>query len=205
MRYSFDQADMDRIAEAIRRTETASAGEIFCVLARASGGYRAYPLVMAFLIALIVPLPLIYLTFTSAITIYSAQLGTALVLALLFNHRALRFGIVPKRVKHDRAHAEAQKQFAAHGLHQTSGRTGVLIFVSLAERYVEVVADAGISEKVEDKVWDEAVNALVAAIKRDELGNGFIEAIGICGKVLADHFPPGAVNKDELPNKLVLL
>jgi putative membrane protein len=205
MRYSFDQGDIDRIAEAIRRTETATSGEIFCVLARASGSYRTYPLVFAFLIGLLVPLPLLYLTFTSAIAIYAAQLGTALVLALLLNHRALRFAIVPKRVKHDRAHAEAQKQFAAHGLHQTQARTGVLIFVSLAERYVEVVADAGISGKVQEQVWDEAVKVLIAAIKRDELGNGFIEAIGICGKVLAEHFPPGAMNKDELPNRLVLL
>ena len=205
MRLSFDQGDIDRIAEAIRRTETATTGEIFCVLARSSGSYRAYPLVLAFLIALIVPLPLIYLTFTSAVTIYSAQLGSAIVLAMLFNHRSLRFGVVPKSVKRDRANAEAQKQFAAHGLHQTNDRTGVLIFVSLAERNVEVVADTGISEKVSAKVWDDAVNALLSAVKRDELGNGFIEAIGICGKVLAEHFPPGAVNKDELPNKLVLL
>jgi putative membrane protein len=205
MRLAFDESDMGRIAEAIRRTETATSGEIFCVLARSSGSYRAYPLVLALLIALLVPLPLIYLTFTSAVTIYSAQLATALLLALLFNHRSLRFGVVPKRVKHDRAHAEAQRLFAAHGLHQTQGRTGVLIFVSLAERYVEVVADAGISDKVSVKVWDNAVIAMLKAIKRNELGNGFIEAIGICGKVLAEHFPPGAVNKDELPNKLVLL
>jgi putative membrane protein len=205
MRLSFDDNDLERIAEAIRRTETATAGEIFCVLARSSGSYRAYPLVFAFLLALLVPLPLIYLTFTSAVTIYSAQLGAAVLLALIFNHRSVRFGVVPKRVKHDRAHAEAQRMFAAHGMHQTVGRTGVLIFVSLAERYAEIVADAGIDEKVEQKVWEDAIAALLAGIKRDELGNGFIEAIGICGKVLAEHFPPGAVNKDELPNKLVLL
>jgi len=205
MRLSFDQGDMDRIAEAIRRTETATSGEIFCVLARSSGSYRAYPLVLAFLISLLVPLPLIYLTFTSAVTIYSAQLAVAVLLILVFMNGRFRFSVVPKGVKRDRAHAEAQRLFAAHGLHQTMERTGVLIFVSLAERYVEVVADAGISEKVSEKVWDTAVIAMLEAIKRDELGNGFIEAIGICGKVLAEHFPPGAVNKDELPNKLVLL
>jgi putative membrane protein len=205
MRLSFDQGDMDRIAEAIRRTETATSGEIFCVLAHSSGSYRAYPLVLAFLISLLVPLPLIYLTFTSAVTIYSAQLGVAVLLILVFMNRRFRFGVVPKGVKRDRAHAEAQRMFAAHGLHQTQERTGVLIFVSLAERYVEVVADAGISEKVSEKVWDKAVIAMLEAIRRDELGNGFIEAIGICGKVLAEHFPPGGLNKDELPNKLVLL
>ena len=205
MRLKFDEGDMERIAEAIRRIETVTSGEIFCVLARSSGSYRAYPLALAFLLALLVPLPLLYLTFTSAIAIYSTQLGAALLFALLFTHRALRFRIVPKRVKHDRAHAEAQRLFAAHGLHQTQNRTGVLIFVSLAERYVEIVADAGISEKVPQQVWDDAVAALLTAIKRDELGNGFIEAIGICGKVLAEHFPPGAANKDELPNRIVLL
>lgn len=205
MKLAFDESDMERIAEAIRRTETATSGEIFCVLARSSGSYRAYPLVLAFLIALLVPLPLIYLTFTSAVTIYSAQLAVAALLTLLFMHRSLRFSIVPPGIKRDRAHAEAQRLFAAHGLHQTKERTGILIFVSLAERYVEVVADAGIDEKVSQKVWDNAVIALLKAIKRDELGNGFIEAIGICGKVLAEHFPPGAVNKDELPNKLILL
>jgi len=205
MRLSFDQGDMDRIAEAIRRTETATSGEIFCVLARSSGSYRAYPLVLAFLISLLVPLPLIYLTFTSAVTIYSTQLGVAVLLILIFMNARFRFSVVPKGVKRDRAHAEAQRLFAAHGLHQTLERTGALIFVSLAERYVEVVADAGINEKVSEKVWDNAVIAMLQAIKRDELGNGFIEAIGICGKVLAEHFPPDAMNKDELPNKLVLL
>lgn len=205
MRIHFGEDDMTRIAEAIRRTETATSGEIFCVLARSSGSYRAYPLVIALLLALLVPLPLIYLTFTSAVAIYSAQLAVAVFFILLFMNRRFRFGVVPRSVKHDRAHAEAQRMFAAHGLHQTQERTGVLIFVSLAERYVEIVADAGISEKVSDKTWDEAVAALLTAIKRNELGNGFIEAIGICGKVLAEHFPPGAVNKDELPNKLVLL
>lgn len=205
MRLKFDGSDIERITEAIRRIETATSGELFCVLARSSGSYRAYPLALAFLLALLTPLPLLYFTFTSAIAIYSAQLAAALVLALLFMHRALRFRVVPKRVKHDRAHAEAQRLFAAHGLHQTSGRTGVLIFVSLAERYVEIVADAGISEKVPQQVWDEAVAALLGAIRRDELGNGFIEAIGICGRVLAEHFPPGAANTDELPNRIVLL
>lgn len=201
----FDSSDMRRVSEAIRASESQTAGEIFCVLARSSGNYRVYPLLWAFVIALFVPMPLLYLTFTSAIVIYSAQLIAAIALALLFMQPALRFRIVLKSVKHDRAHGEAQRQFAAHGLHQTTRRTGVLIFVSVAERYVEIVADAGINEKVPQEVWDDAVAALLRAIRRDELAQGFVDAAEICGRVLAEHFPPGAINKDELPNKLLVL
>ena len=74
---------------------------------------------------------------------------------------------------------------------------------SLAERYAEIVADAGINAKVTPEVWDHAIAALIAAIKDNRAGDGFVAAIEQCGAVLAKHFPPGAINRDEFPNKLV--
>ena len=79
----------------------------------------------------------------------------------------------------------------------------MLIFASTGERYAEIVADAGINEKVAPKVWDDAVNALVAAIKAGRPADGFVAAIEQCGAVLAAHFPPGALKRDELPDKLL--
>ena len=67
----------------------------------------------------------------------------------------------------------------------------------------EIVADAGINEKVTAETWDEAVNALVSAIKAGRAAEGFLAAIDQCGAVLAMHFPPGALKRDELPNKLL--
>ena len=116
---------------------------------------------------------------------------------------AIRFRIVPRRAKHERAHAVAMRQFFAQGLHQTENRTGVLIFASVAERYAEIVADAGINAKVTPEVWDKAVAALIAGMRQRRPGDGFVAAIEQCGAVLAEHFPPGALNRDELPNKLV--
>lgn len=84
-----------------------------------------------------------------------------------------------------------------------SRRTGVLIFASAAERYVAVVADAGITDRVSPDVWDDAVQALVAAVKDGRPGDGFVAAIERCGAVLAEHFPPGALKRDELPDKLL--
>jgi putative membrane protein len=115
----------------------------------------------------------------------------------------MRFRIVPRRTKHDRAHAEAMRQFWAQGLHKTGHRTGVLIFAAEAERYAEIVADAGINEKVTPEVWDRAVKALTSAIKHGRPGDGFVAAIAECGEVLAAHFPPGAMKQNELPDKLV--
>jgi putative membrane protein len=95
------------------------------------------------------------------------------------------------------------RQFFVQGLDKTEHRTGVLIFVSAAERYAEIIADAGINEKVTANTWDDAVNALVSAIKAGRTGEGFLAAIDQCGVVLAEHFPPGTLMHDELPNKLL--
>jgi len=95
------------------------------------------------------------------------------------------------------------RQFLAQGLHRTENRTGVLIFASAAERYAEIVADAVINAKVTPEVWDNAVAALTSAIKAGRPGDGFVAAIEQCGAVLAQHFPPGAMNRNELADKLV--
>ena len=197
--------DRMRIAEAIRAVEKNTSGEIFCVMARASSDYRFVAIARAAIVALAVPLPLYYFTPLWADQIYFVQLAVFVACAILFSLPGFRFWLVPGWIRRDRASVEAKKQFAAHGLHLTEERTGVLIFASIAERYVEVIADSGINNKVSPQVWDKAVQAIIRRIKEDQPVEGFIEAIGICGKVLAEHFPPGAINKNELPDKLVLM
>lgn len=197
------QAEKDQIVDAIRAAETTTSGEIFCVIARHSSDYRMVPVAWAAAVALAVPAPLIYLTLWPAALIYLSQLVVFLATALVLSLPGIRFQIVPRRTKHDRAHTEAMRQFFAQGLHQTENRTGVLIFASVAERYAEIVADAGIHAKVAPQVWDQAVAALIAGMRQGRAGDGFVAGIGQCGAVLAEHFPPGVLNRDELPNKLV--
>lgn len=197
------ETDKARVAEAIRAAEAKTAGEVFCVVARAAGHYRLVPLAWAALIALVVPWPLIYLTGWSATTIYILQLVSFIVVALGLMRSGIRYRIVPRQMKRDRAHAAAMRQFWAQGLHLTAQRTGVLIFVAVAERYAEIVADAVINEKVPPETWQTIVDALIAAIKAGRPTDGFVAAIEACGTVLAEHFPPGAIARDELPNKVV--
>lgn len=197
------EADKARVVAAIRKAEISTAGEIFCVVARHSSDYRLMPLAWAATAALFVPLPMIYLTSWSVAAVYLLQLLVFLGAALALSHPRLRFHIVPRQAKHDRAHAEAMRQFFAQGLDKTQGRTGVLIFASAGERYAEILADAGINEKVTPDVWDEAVKNLVAEIRAGRPADGFVAAIERCGAVLAAHFPPGALQRDELPNRLL--
>jgi putative membrane protein len=197
------QVDKERIAEAICAAEAKTSGEVFCVVAHQSSDYRLVPLAWAAALALLVPAPLIYLTLWPASVIYLLQLIVFIAAALALSLPAIRFHIVPRRTQHERAHTEALRQFFAQGLHQTENRTGVLIFASLAERYAEIVADDGINAKVTPEVWDQAIAALIAGMKQGRAGDGFVAAIAQCGAVLAAHFPPGVLNRDELPNRLV--
>ncbi len=199
------EGDMQRVVGAIRAAEARTSGEIFCVIAHASSSYGLVPIAWAAMVALLVPLALIYLTTWPAGTIYLLQLGAFIVTAGILSLPAVRFRIVPRQTMRRRAHAEAVRQFLAHGLHLTERRTGVLIFASVAERHAEIVADAGINAKVDSNAWESAIAAMIAAIKAGRPADGFVAAVEQCGELLARHFPPGAINQDELPNKLVVM
>lgn len=197
------RGDKDRISAVIAAVEQKTCGEVFCVIARQCGDYRTVPLVWAAALALLLPLPLIALSSLPASWIYIVQLALFAVAALILSIPAIRFHIVPRRRMQQQAHAEAVRQFLAQGLHKTENRTGVLIFASEAEHYAEVIADEGINAKVPQKVWDDAVSALISGIAERRAADGFVAAIERCGAVLAQHFPPGALNRNELPNKLI--
>jgi len=209
----FSADDKARIAEAIRKAEENTSGEIVTVVARESDSYRFIALLWAALIALAVPLVLIYapwltnwyFSFQGPQMLYLIQLATFLALSLLFQLSPLRHALTPGVVKRARAHRNAVEQFIAQDLHTTSARTGVLIFVSIAERYVEVLADDQIARKVDADVWRQAVEKLTSHIGAGRSVEGFEAAISLCGKVLSQHFPPGEPSANELPNHLIEL
>jgi len=197
------EADKARIGETIRQAESKTSGELYCVVAQVSSDYRLVPIAWAALIALMLPLPLLHFTQLATHEIYLAQLAAFLLAVIVFSVPGVRMAVVPRRVRHQFAHAQAMQQFLSRGIQNTQARTGVLIFASVAERYAEIVADQGINSKVTQAVWDNAIAALITAIKDGRPGDGFVAAIEMCGAVLAQHFPPDALNRDELPNKVV--
>ena len=196
--------DEVRVANAIREAETRTAGEICCVIIRRSDDHRLVPIAWAASASLLLPLPILALTDWAALTVYALQIGAFLLLALGLSHPKIRFKVVSRETLKSSAHAEAMRQFRAIGVDRTENRTGVLIFASVAERYVEIVADAGINGKVGAEIWDMAVDTLVKAIRAGHPADGFVAAVEQCGAVLAAHFPPGTLQRDELPDRLLI-
>jgi len=201
----FTAEDRAAIATAIARAEEKTSGEIVVVAAVASDGYRSFGLLWAALLALAVPLPFIFATKWPVQYIFLLQLAVFVLLLVLFQWRRLRYQLVPPATKHARAHQRALEQFLVQNMHTTKGRTGVLIYVSFAERFAEVIADEGIYRKVPPSTWENAVGELTNHLSAGSAAEGFIRIIERCGKILAKHFPPGKLADNELPNHLIVL
>lgn len=203
------EAEHRQIADAIRAAEKNTSGEIYCVLARISDNYfypSAFVVVLAIMVIgffTAVGLELLWLSVRMPVFMYAQVLAVACALLVLSIYPALRIRLVPKRLRYQRAHQAAVKQFLARNVHITAQRTGVLIFVSRTERYAEVVADAGINSKVDQSAWNSIVGNLVDHAARNQLAEGFVESIDAVGKLLAEHFPPTRRNPNELDDHLV--
>lgn len=225
--------DLGAVEAAVRAAELRTTGEIYCILAEESSDYHGTPLAWGVGVALLAPALLlaggIHVTapdlglfggWTVAqvedigeATARAALEGTLILQALLFvatalivNIRPIRGALTPRGMKREHVRQRAEEQFIAKNLSATRERTGVLIYVSAAERMAELIADESIHQQVEPDAWDKAMAALVAGLKRGAPAQGFVDAIGLCADVLAATFParPGD-NPNELPDAVVVL
>jgi putative membrane protein len=203
MAFLTDQ-DRQQIKAAIVAAERRTSGELVTVIAAAADDYRYLPLLWPALAALMLPaIVLAVWPQTGAFRLYLIQAATFFALSLVAHLPPVHLALVPQGVKRRRASRLAREQFFERGLHLTRGRTGVLIFVAVAERHVEIIADAGINALVPPGTWDHAVAEFVGRVRRGRIAEGFIAAIGQVGDRLAEHFPRPADDTDELPNRLI--
>ncbi len=196
--------DRDAISAAVRAAEQRTSGQLVCVLARASSEYAHVPILWAAALALFVPWPLIYLTPWSVQRIFLIQLAVFIAAGLVFSWMPLRLALVPRAVQRARAHRAALEQFFVRRVDHTANRTGVLIFVSLAERYARIIADEGIAQKVHDSEWQAAIDALVGHMRDGHVVAGFLAAIERCSAVLQTHAPPDG-SQDTLPDRVYVM
>jgi putative membrane protein len=201
----FSTQEAERISAAITQAERKTSGEIVAVVAESSDSYLYVPFLWAALLALLVPWPLIHFTWMQVQYIYLIQLVVFAALVVLLWPKWLRTALVPRAMRQLHAKRRATEQFLVQNLHTTSGRTGVLIFVSVAERHAEVLADQGIDAKVPPGTWQTIVDDLTREIGNGRAADGFVGAITAAGEHLAQHFPPGAVDPNELPDHLIIL
>ena len=200
---SLSDNDHDRISQAIREAEAATAGEIYVVIAHAADNFRYVPVIWAALAALLVPWPLYFFTPLSVPAILVIQAMFFIIVASVLSHPAIRHRIVPDAIAAYRARRNAYEQFLAHGVHLTEDRTGVLIYLALANRRVEIIADVGIHSKVGPAAWEELAREITSAARKARLVDGVLNAVRRAGAVLAQHFPPRPDNPNELSDRVV--
>ncbi|MBU6297893.1 MAG: TPM domain-containing protein [Alphaproteobacteria bacterium] len=111
------------------------------------------------------------------------------VASLVLDWLPLRLRVVPKRVKHAHARTMAHHAFAARVLAQNDHKPGIVFFVSLGERYVEVVTDRDVDKRIPQKTWDGVIAEFAAAAKAGRITDGFLAAVESCTKVLEMHYP----------------
>ena len=194
-----------QVEEAVTRAEMHTDAEIVTVLAPRADDYSYIPLLWASLIALVVPAVVLFLN--SGLTTYTLlmlQWASFVFLSLIFRLPAITTRLIPPRVRHWRASNLARRQFLEQKLHHTAGRTGVLIFVSEAERYVEILVDEGISRHLDNSDWGTIVNDFVRRVALGHTAEGFITCIDACAEVLKQHVPK-TQTRNQLPNRLVML
>ncbi|MGZ3695590.1 MAG: TPM domain-containing protein [Bdellovibrionota bacterium] len=203
----FQSQDLERIKVAVENAEKNTSGEIVPVITAKSVRY-------AWLTCLLALLGLCAGTAT-AIWLhhywpFAAELSTVLALqagGLLLGAVIGRSAIVMRLLLGDlwlehEVTAAAQLAFVREGLFNTRDRTGILIFLSLRERKVVILADKGINEKVNPTYWDEAVKKIVKGIRDGASGEALARVILEMGDKLSEHFPRKSDDKNELSDNV---
>jgi putative membrane protein len=194
-----------RLARTISRAEAGTSGEIVVMVSRRAGAYRSIVLLVTLAAALILPWPLIALTTWSATSILLAQAALSAVILVASQNERLRLALVPRSLRSARAREAGQRAFWSRGLSLTQGRTGVLLYLSLAERHAEIVTDLGVLRRIPPTAWDEILADLVQALGRGTIEAGLTMAVERVGAYLAEHLPASADNPDELPNRVIVV
>lgn len=199
------ESEQRQVTEAIRRVERETDAELVTVLAAQADDYAYIPLLWAGILALLVPGAINYFPgWLDATGLLLVQWASFIALGLLFRLPAVTTRLIPRSVRYWRAANLARRQFLEQNLHHTAEGTGMLIFVSEAERYVEILVDRGISSRLSDDTWEDIVAAFTLSVRQGQTLQGFLDCIEACGRHLQQEVP-ATHERDELPNHLVIL
>ena len=218
-------ADHDKVSAAITKAEASTAGEIVAVATPISDSYHDVALHWAlvplfavlawaawrpsalewwydFLLGGWQPEP----TQSQLLTLLMVFAALKFTVALLIlKWMPLRLLLTPAATKHRRVRRRAIAIFQAAAAGRTTGRTGILIYLSLAERRAEIIADEAILKVTDDHTWGEAMTELITNVRAGRVGDGIAAAVERVGVVLSEHFPRSSADLNEIPDKLIEL
>ena len=216
-------ADHKLVSDAVAAAEAGSAGEIVTIVTPRSDSYRDVALVWSALVAFAALAALeigagFYLPLIERLlglwvfewtprAVLGLALGVAtlkfLAMYLLMRFTPLGLWLTPRRVRNARVRTRALTCFRVGAESRTSGHTGVLIYLSLAEHRAEIIADAAIASKVSPETWGIAMKAMLDPLRQGHMAQGMAAAVAEVGKVLTQHFPRAEDDANELPDRLI--
>jgi putative membrane protein len=220
-----NEDDRERVSAAVTAAESATSGEIVTIIANQSDGYSdvafAWSAAVAFTALLVLTIfPDFYLGLVDRVLgnwahdwspreIFALAMvvavGKFLGMWLIQLWRPLKFWLVPGSIKSHRTLHRAVDLFKVGAERRTTGRTGILIYLSMRERRAQIIADEAIASKVPAETWGEAMAAMLAHIKDGRIADGMCAAVEKVGLVLAEHFPRAEDDVNELPDRLIEL
>lgn len=193
-----------RAGKAVREIEAGTAVQLVVALRPRAGDYRAADYLAGFGAALAVLAVLLYLPTPFSVasvpldTLAGFAAGSLLCSRLPFLRRLL----TPKRGLAEATHRAACAAFVDHGIARTRSRLGVLIFVGMLERCVEVLPDVGLDLAALGTEWTQSIEALRASLAPDPDVDAFVSALLSLGPPLQRVHPRGVGPVEELPDEL---
>ena len=201
----FSEADKEKVTNAVKEVEKVTSGEIVPMVVSSSYHYPVSNILGAFIMGIIIALATVFITRNE----YLWQFLAVFMLAFVITHEIIKRILPLKRLFISRKEINEEVEEAAitsfykKGLSNTRDKTGVLIFISVFERRVWVLADSGINEKVAPDTWESVVKIIIDGIKKNEQGDAVAKAVAVVGDILKDHFPVRPDDVDELDNLII--
>ena len=193
------------ISKEIENLEKESSSELVAVVTKQSSSYKFETISLSLFITVVITF-FVLLFDTSAIKLFQIQVISFFIVYFTFqkfNKTLLTF--LPKSYKYSKASNYAHKQFSSLGLQTTKTKQAIMFFVSLDEKYVEIITDSVIKEKINDSYWEDIVGEFIIDIKNENLSNGYLKAIKSCNQILIENFPIHENDQNELSNEVVEL
>ncbi|MFY9269680.1 MAG: TPM domain-containing protein [Candidatus Manganitrophaceae bacterium] len=200
----FTEEEKERIRGAVAREEARSSGEIVPMVVDRSGHYMEFVLTGAILFTFLVAVVVTFFWHrATAPQILLVEFSIFWVsFSLIRRIRPIWSWLIPDSLKDQAVRRRAEEAFYEHRLHETRDKTGILIFLSLLEHRVELLADVGIQRRVPQERWDRLVSEIALQVKAGRSFEALTNAIESCGQLLTEHFPKTPSDFDELPDHL---
>jgi putative membrane protein len=190
MRSPFTPQEHERIDAAMATIKRDTSADLNVVVTRVSDRYALYPITWAAIGAILLGgIVSLIRPVTASRTVIELQLWLLVVMTLLLDWLPIRLSIVPKRVKHSHAQQLAHREFNAHTIANPNQPHRILLFVSLGERYVEIIADHETHALAPNGTWNKIVDEFLTTVKAGHVADGVLAAIAACGAILKNTHP----------------